>query len=286
MRVQRAKVIHIILILIVTVIGIIVAFPLFWMVRSSLVSKAQFFSRPPVIWPSVMLFSNFTKAMERIDFGRQLWNSVSIVVPYVIGNVVTCSISAYAFARIEFPLKKLWFTCIISTMMLPSAVTLIPQYTLYTQFGWVGADALFNGKLPLIIPAFLCSGGNAYFLFLLRQFFMTIPKELDEAAKMDGAGHFRIYSTILIPLIRPALIVVALFSFINCWNEFFYTLIYLQGEKSYTLTLGLYIVNGMKISNYEQVMALAIIVTSPCLVFFLIGNRYFTEGITFTGIKG
>jgi multiple sugar transport system permease protein len=171
-------------------------------------------------------------------------------------------------------------------MMLPSAVTLIPQYTLYTKFGWVGTDALFNGKLPLIVPAFLCSGGNAYFLFLLRQFFVTIPKELDEAARMDGAGHFRIYSTIMLPLIRPAIIVVALFSFINSWNEFFYTLIYLQGEKSYTLTLGLYIVNGMKISNYEQVMALAIIVTSPCLLFFLIGNKYFTEGITFTGIKG
>ncbi|HHU75199.1 MAG TPA: carbohydrate ABC transporter permease [Clostridiales bacterium] len=283
---KKYKVINFLLIALVSLIGILVAFPIFWMIRSSLVSKAQFFSRPPVIWPSKMLFSNFTKAMERIDFGRQLWNSVSIVVPYVIGNVITCSISAYAFARIEFPLKKLWFACIISTMMLPSAVTLIPQYTLYTKFGWVGTDALFNGKLPLIVPAFLCSGGNAYFLFLLRQFFVTIPKELDEAARMDGAGHFRIYSTIMLPLIRPAIIVVALFSFINSWNEFFYTLIYLQGEKSYTLTLGLYIVNGMKISNYEQVMALAIIVTSPCLLFFLIGNKYFTEGITFTGIKG
>ncbi|BCN30062.1 carbohydrate ABC transporter permease [Anaeromicropila herbilytica] len=282
----KKKVVNILAILFVALLAIIVAFPIFWMIRSSLVSKMEFFRRPPVIWPSKMLFSNFTKAMERIDFSRQLFNSISIVVPYVLGSVITCSLSAYAFARLKFPFKNVWFICIISTMMLPSAVTLIPQYLMYTSFGMVGVDSMFGGKLPLILPAFLCAGGNAYFLFLLRQFFISIPKDLDEAAKIDGAGHFRIYSQIMLPLIKPAVIVVALFSFINCWNEFFNTLIYLQGEKSYTLTLGLYIVNGMRISNYEQVMALAIIVSAPCLVFFLIGNKYFVEGITFSGLKG
>ena len=123
-------------------------------------------------------------------------------------------------------------------------------------------------------------------VFRLRQFFSTIPKDLDEAAKIDGAGRFRIFVQIMLPLIKPALVVVALFSFINCWNEFFYTLIYLQGEKSYTLSLGLYMVNGIRLSNFEQVMALAVIVTLPCLVFFLIGNKYLVEGITLTGIKG
>lgn len=282
----KKKVVNLVSILFVTIVALIVAFPIFWMIRCSLVSKMEFFRRPPVLWPDKMLVSNFTKAIKRIDFSRQLFNSISIVLPYVIGNVITCSLSAYAFARLKFPLKNVWFLCCISTMMLPSAVTLIPQYMMFTSFGMVGVDSVFGGKLPLILPAFLCAGGNAYFLFLLRQFFASIPKDLDEAAKIDGAGHFRIYSKIMLPLIKPAVIVVALFSFINCWNEFFNTLIYLQGEKSYTLTLGLYIVNGMKISNYEQVMALAIIVSAPCLVFFLIGNKYFVEGITFSGLKG
>lgn len=283
---RKKQAVNALLICIVVILAVFVAFPLFWMVRSSLVTKTEFFTRPPVLWPEKMMFSNFANAMDRIDFGRQLFNSLSIVIPYVIGNVLTCSISAYAFARLRFPLRNFWFICVIATMMLPSAVTLVPQYSMYTAFGWVGADSVLGGKLPLIVPAFLCAGGNAYFVFLLRQFFSTIPKELDEAAKIDGAGQVRIFVQIMLPLVKPALIVVALFSFINCWNEFFNTLIYLQGEESYTLTLGLYMINGMKINNYEQVMALALIVTLPCLIFFLIGNKYFVEGITMSGIKG
>jgi multiple sugar transport system permease protein len=280
------KLSHYVLIAVLTLVAVFVAFPLFWMVRSSLVTKAEFFSRPPVIWPDKIMLSNFARAIERINFGRQLMNSLSIVIPYVAGNAITCSITAYAFARMRFPLRNFWFICIISTMMLPSAVTLIPQYMMYAKFGWVGAGVVFGGKLPLIIPAFLCAGGNAYFVFLLRQFFLTIPGDLDEAARIDGAGHLYIFLKIMLPLVKPALVVVILFSFINCWNEFFNTLIYLQGEKSYTLTLGLYMINGMKINNYEQVMALALIVTAPCLIFFLIGNKYFVEGIALTGIKG
>ncbi len=277
---DRGKVINILLITLVTVLGILVAFPLYWLIRSSLVSKPEFLARPPVWIPSRLMFSNFSKAIERIDFPVQLWNSISIVVPYVVGNVITTSFAGYAFARLRFPLKKMWYLLVISTMMLPSAVTLIPQYMMYSSLKLVGT------KLPLILPAFLCAGGNAYFVFLLSKFFNTIPKELDEAACIDGAGYFRTYFEILLPLIRPALIVVALFSFINCWNEFFYTLIYLQGEKMYTLTLGLYTVNGLRIPNYEQVMALTVIIVLPCLILFMIGNKYFIKGIALTGIKG
>lgn len=277
---NRGTVLNILLIIIVTVLGILVAFPLFWLMRSSVVSKPEFLARPPIWIPSRIMISNFSKAIERIDFPLQLWNSISIVVPYVIGNVITTSFAGYAFARLRFPLKKVWFLLVISTMMLPSAVTLVPQYMMYSSLNLVGT------KLPLILPAFLCAGGNAYFVFLLKQFYNTIPKELDEAACIDGAGYFRTYLEILLPLIRPALIVVALFSFINCWNEFFYTLIYLQGEKMYTLTLGLYTVNGLRIPNYEQVMALTVIIALPCLVLFLVGNKYFIKGIALTGIKG
>lgn len=277
---DRSKVINGFLIALVTVLGIFVAFPLFWLIRSSLVSKPEFLARPPVFIPEHLMFSNYSKAIERINFPLQLWNSISIVVPYVVGNVITTSFAGYAFARLRFPLKKMWYLLVISTMMLPSAVTLIPQYMMYSSLNIVGT------KLPLILPAFLCAGGNAYFVFLLSKFFNTIPKELDEAACIDGAGYFRTYVSIMLPLIRPALIVVALFSFINCWNEFFYTLIYLQGEKMYTLTLGLYTVNGLRIPNYEQVMALTVIIVLPCLILFLIGNKYFIKGIALTGIKG
>lgn len=277
---RRSKNVSRILVVLSFLLGLIIAFPLYWLIRSSLVSKPEFLARPPVFFPGVLMFSNYLKAMGRINFPLELWNSISIVVPYVVGNVITTSFAGYSFARLRFPLKRMWFVLVISTMMLPSAVTLLPQYMMYSAMHITGT------KLPLIIPAFFCAGGNAYFVFLLRQFFYTIPVELDEAAHIDGAGYFKIYSGIMLPLIRPALIVVALFSFINCWNEFFYTLIYLQGEKMYTLTLGLYMVNGLKIPNYEQVMALTILVILPCLLLFMVGNRYFIKGISLTGIKG
>ena len=272
--------IHILLVFIAFILGFVMFFPLYWLIRGSLVSSQEFFARPPVFFPSSLEFSNYPLAIARINFPLQLWNSICIVVPYVIGNIITCSFAGYAFARLRFPLRRMWFVLVISTMMLPSSVTLLPQYQMYSAMHLVGT------KLPLIIPAFFCSGGNAYFVFLLRQFFKSIPKELDEAARIDGAGFFRIYAQIMLPLIKPALIVVALFSFINCWNEFFYTLIYLQGEKMYTLTLGLYMINSLKLPNFEQVMALTVIVALPCLLFFLIGNKYFVKGIALTGIKG
>ncbi|MCG7381640.1 carbohydrate ABC transporter permease [Paenibacillus sp. ACRRY] len=276
---NRRRAIHFGLIVLSLLLALIFAFPLYWLLRGAMVSHSEILARPPVFFPKELGFENFRLGLERIQFWRQLWNSVSIVVPYVIGTVITTSFAAYAFAKLRFPMRGAWFVLVISSMMLPSAVTLLPQFSLYTSLG-------LAGKPALIIPAFFCAGGNAYFVFLLRQFFMTIPAELSEAAKIDGAGYFRIYYRIMLPLIRPAMIVVALFSFINCWNEFFYTMIYLKTEADYTLPMGLYMVNGMRIPNYEQVMALALIVTLPCLVFFLIGNKYFVEGITLTGIKG
>lgn len=276
---RRRKCINLLLILLIFGLAIVFAFPLYWLVRGSLVSNKELLTRPPVYFPTAFHFDNYAKAIARIDFARQLFNSVSIAVPYVLGTLVTTSFAGYAFARLRFPLRGFWFALVISTMMLPSAVTLLPQYGLYSSLG-------LANKAALIIPAFFCAGGNAYFVFLLRQFFMTIPIEMDEAARIDGAGYMKIYTRIMLPLIRPAMIVVGLFSFINCWNEFFYTMIYLKSQDDYTLPLGLYIVNGLKVPNYEQVLALALIVASPCLVFFFIGNRYFVEGIALGGIKG
>ena len=277
--VRRRKTIHILLVLSAFCLAAVCAFPLYWLIRGSLVSNHELLTRPPVYFPTAFHFENYTKAIARIDFTRQLFNSVSIAIPYVLGTLVTTSFAGYAFARLRFPLRGMWFSIVISTMMLPSAVTLLPQYSLYASLG-------LANKAALVIPAFFCAGGNAYFVFLLRQFFLTIPLEMDEAARIDGAGYMKIFTRIMLPLIRPAMIVVGLFSFINCWNEFFYTMIYLKSQDDYTLPLGLYIVNGLKVPNYEQVLALALIVATPCLIFFFIGNRYFVEGITLGGIKG
>lgn len=276
--VRKRKAINAGLIVLACLIGFLVAFPLYWLVRSALLTKSQLFARPPVFFPTDFQWVNFSLGAKRIDFFRQLYNSVSIAVPYVLGTVVTCSFAGYAFSRLRFPLRDMWFWLIVSSMMLPNVVTLLPQVQLYSALN-------IANKWALIVPAFFCAGGNAYFVFLLRQFFSTIPKELDEAARIDGAGFFRIYASIMLPLIRPALIVVALFSFINSWNEIFYTMIYLQSEDQYTLPLGLLIVEGIKTPHYEQVMALTLIVSIPCLVFFFIGNRYFVEGISAGAVK-
>lgn len=287
---RKAKIINGLLIAFVAILGLLMAFPLYWLIRCSLVSRAEFynpefFEDPPRLFPKDIQWSNYKKAISRINFPQQLKNSLSITVPYVIGNLITTSVAAYAFARIRFPLRKVWFALIISTMMLPNAVTLIPQYELYDKMNLVGANSIWGGRFPLIIPAFFCTSGNPYFVFLLKQFFLTVPKELDESARIDGAGFTRVFINIMLPLIRPALIVVGLFSFINAWNEFFYSIIYLHSEKMYTLTLGLYIIQGVRLTNYEQVMALAVLLTVPCLLLFLIGNRYFVEGVKLSGIK-
>lgn len=276
---KQKQLIQVLLILCAVLIGIAVAFPLYWLARSSIVTKQELFARPPVFFPEVIQWKNFPLGMKRINFLQQLWNSVSIAFPYVFGTIATCACAGYAFARLRFPLRNFWFALIISSMMLPNVVTLLPQVQLYSSLH-------IANKWALILPAFFCAGGNAYFVFLLRQFFSTIPKELDEAARIDGAGQLRVFFSIMLPLVRPALIVVGLFSFINTWNEIFYSTIYLQSESQYTLPLGLLIVQGIKSPNYELVMALTLIVCAPCLLLFFIGNRYFVEGISTGAVKG
>lgn len=275
----KKKVINGLLIALAIFLALLVAFPLYWLLRSAIVTKQELFARPPVFFPAEIQWQNFSKGMARVPFWSQLWNSISIAVPYVIGTVITCSFSGYAFARLRFPLRGFWFGLVISSMMLPSVVTLLPQVALYSSMG-------IANKWALIIPAFFCAGGNAYFVFLLRSFFLTISPELDEAARIDGAGTLRIFFSIMLPLVKPAMIVTGLFSFINSWNEMFYSSIYLTKEVEYTMPLGLLMVQGIKTPNYEQMMALTVLVSLPCLIFFLIGNKFFVEGISLGAVKG
>lgn len=276
---RRNKAINGVLITIAILIGILFLFPIYWMIRSSFMGLKELYSNPPVFFPHEPTVQNYLAALSQGDLPLQFRNSVVITVLCVIGNLLSCSLTAYAFARFEFRFRKIWFALIISTMMLPSAVTLIPQYRIWSALHLSGTIA------PLVVPAFF--GGTAYFTFMLRQFFMTIPRELDEAAKVDGASYFRIYTSIILPLSRPAMIVVGLFAFVNSWNEFFYTNIYLNGHPEWkTLTLGLYLFKGVYSTNYSAVLAMACIISIPALIIFLIGNRYFVEGISMTGIKG
>lgn len=276
---RKKKIADGILIAVAVFAGLVFLFPIFWMVRSSFMGLEELYRTPPVIIPRMGTMKNYGEALKQSDLLLQFRNSCMITALCVAGTVLSSSVTAYGFSRFEFKYKNVWFMLIISTMMLPAAVTLIPQYQMWNKLHLLGTIA------PMVVPAWF--GGSAYFTFMLRQFFQTIPKELDEAARVDGAGYFRIYCKIILPLTKPALIVVALFAFVNAWNEFFYTVIYLNGHQELkTLTLGLYMFKGVYSTNYGAVLALAAIISIPALIFFLIGNRYFVEGISMTGIKG
>ena len=252
--------------------------PLYWLVRSSLMEMWQIFLMPPVWIPNPIKFENYSEALTILPFARYFVNTVIIVVFSVVGAVLTSSLCAFSFARMRWPLRNVIFGMILSSMMLPYAVTLIPTF-----IGWkfIGGIDTF---LPLIIPAWF--GGGAFNIFLLRQFYMTIPRELDEAAAIDGASHFRIYAQIILPLTKPALIVVGLFAFLFYWNDFLGPLVYLNSEENYTLALGLQLFRGMYNSQWHLMMAASTVVVFPAILVFLLGQKYFIEGIALTGLKG
>ncbi|MBR0463394.1 MAG: carbohydrate ABC transporter permease [Clostridia bacterium] len=248
------------------------------MVRSSLLPMAQIFRMPPIWIPNPPQFGNYSQALRILPFGRYLGNTLTILIPTMVGTLLTSSISAYAFARIEWPGRDIWFGLIITGMMLPYAVTLIPTF-----LGWKLLGA-YGSYYPLIVPSWF--GGGAFNIFMLRQFYMTIPHELDEAAYMDGAGHLRIYFFILLPLIKSALIVVGLFTFIRVWNDFLGPLVYLKTEKQFTLAIGLQQFVGQYTAQWHLLMAASTLVALPTVTIYLIGQRYFVEGIALTGLKG
>lgn len=213
----------IILAVILILCGIVVIFPIFWMLRTSLMSNLEINQYPPKLLPKKLLFSNYRDALTTFTFGRYLMNTMTIEIPSVFGVIFTSSIAAYAFARMEFPLKNLWFSLIIGSMLMPAAVTLIPIFITWSKLG------CYNSYIPLIVPAYL--GGGAFNIFLIRQFMMTIPKDIDEAAIIDGASHIQILFQILMPMIKPVLISVGLFTFINLWNDLLGPVIYIYQIK-------------------------------------------------------
>ena len=252
--------------------------PLYWMVRSSFMKNTDIYSmRPFVFWPKEMLWSNYTDAMKAANFGRYAVNTLIVVGGCMVGTLVTASMAAYAFSRVKWKGRSACFALILTTMMLPGSVTLIPQFMIWRNLN------LVDTYWPLILPSFF--GGGAFNIFLLRQFFLGIPRELDEAARIDGAGPFQIFLRVILPLSKSALVVVALFTFLNNWNDFFGPIIYLNSKEHFTLAIGQLQFKGDYSTKWNLLMAASTIVVAPCVAIYLFGQKHLIEGISLTGLK-
>jgi multiple sugar transport system permease protein len=254
-------------------------YPVIWMVVSSLRPNEEIFRDPGIILDSFEV-SNYVDGWNALSypFNVYLWNSAIIVAGCIIGNLVSCSLAAYAFARLEFTGKRIWFGVMLLSIMLPIHVIIVPQYVLFSQLGWI------NTFLPLIVPKLLAV--DAFFIFLMVQFIRGIPKELDEAARIDGAGHPRIYLQIILPLMVPALATTAIFTFIWTWNDFFSQLVFLTKPELYTVPLALRsFEDSQGTTNYAQMFAMSVVSLIPIFLIFLFGQKFLIKGIATTGIK-
>jgi multiple sugar transport system permease protein len=255
-----------------------VMLPIWWMFRSSLMTNAELYAYPPSFFPSRWLISNYKATLKYFKFLTYLKNSMTIIVPSVIGGTITATLAGYAFGRLRFKGRDFIFSLCVGTMLLPTMVTLIPLYIFWTRLMGLG-----NTYWPLILPHFC--GGGAFNIFLIRQFVKTIPRELDEAATIDGAGHMKILTSIIIPAIRPAMIVVGLLLFIMLWNDMLQQLVYIDKPENFTIAIGLNIFRGALKADWSKIMAATCMSFTPGVIFYLIGQRYFIEGIVMTGMK-
>ena len=264
--------------LLLLVLAAFAMLPIWWIFRTSLMTNPEAQQYPPAFFPSRWLFSNYATTLQTYDFPLYLKNSMMIIVPSVIFGTVTATMCGYALARLRFRGKQFVFTLCVGSMLLPSMVTLIPLYIMWTKiFG------LTDSYLPLILP-YLC-GGGAFNIFLIRQFISSIPKELDEAAKLDGAGSLRILISILLPSIRSAIIVVALFLFITIWNDLLQQTVYIQSEAKQTIAIAITKFTSATNNDYSKTMCATCMSFVPVIVIYLLGQRYFVEGIVMTGMK-
>lgn len=275
---KQKKFVHRLLLLgVLIALGMAFILPFLFMLSSSLKSSSAIFSFPPKILPDEFQWVNYLEAMKRMQFWLLFKNTTVITVLTIIGTLISCTLAGYGFARIDFKGKSIWFMVLIASMIIPYQITMIPLYMLMRNLGWI------DSFLPLVVPAFF---GNAFYIFLIRQFFLSITKELDEAATIDGCGPYRIFIWILLPLIKPVLATVTIFTFMSTWNDFLGPLIYLHSDEVKTLSLGLYVFQGVNATDWQYLMAAAVLILMPCLIIFFFFQRYFIEGTTVTGIKG
>ncbi len=269
----RAALIHLALLS-----GVVFMFlPLAWTLSTSLKDVSDLYVFPPEWIPDPIRWSNYREAVTAIPFMRYLWNTTVITGASIIGKVISVTLVAFAFSRLRWRGRDTLFLVMLSTLMLPPHVTLIPQFILFKNLGWI------DTFLPLIVPDFF---GGPFLTFLVRQFFMSIPYELDDAARIDGCSSFGVYWRIIMPLSVPAIIAVVIFVFNNSWNEFLHPLIYLQSSDKFTLALGLRLFQGEASTSWHLLMAASLLTMLPVLILFFVAQKYFMQGVVFTGLKG
>ncbi len=257
--------------------GITFMLPFVWMISSSLKPNVDIFELPVRLIPKTYRLENYIDATNAIPFWQYLWNSTYYTIFATIGAVLSNTFIAYGFARVRWRGRNVLFIIVIATMMLPFQVRMIPLYILFAKIGWL------NSFLPLIVPNFF---GNAFYIFLMRQFMMTLPKELDDAARIDGASEWGIFWRIAVPLSKPAILTVAIFEIIHTWHDFIGPLVYLRHPTKYTLSIGLRLYFTQYGAEWGLLMAAAAMFTIPMVIFFFFAQRSFIEGITLTGLKG
>lgn len=252
--------------------------PLIYMISTSLKDYGKEFTFPIEWIPDPIVWSNYATALDRVPVLTFFTNTMIVTVSTLVGGLLTASLVAYGFARMRFPGRDFLFMLMLSGMMLPYMVTLIPQFVLFRNLGWI------NTLLPLIVPSFF--GGHPFYIFLLRQFFKGLPTDLEDAAKLDGAGFFRIWWTIAMPLARPGLATVAILSILNHWNDFTAPLVYLNTQDKWTLALGIRLFRDQYQINFNLMMAYAVMMTIPVFTVFFAFQKYFVRGITISGMGG
>lgn len=268
--------------LVVTALGVIFMLPFVFALSSSLKTHVQIHEFPPRWIPTTIHWDNYAEVFRQVPFGKFIKNSMLVVVLAGSGQIVSAVMVAYGFARFRFPGREVLFMLVLSTMMLPWVVTVIPTFILFKYLGWL------NSLKPLIVPAYF--GGGAFFIFLLRQFFMTIPLDLDEAAIIDGANRATILLKVILPLSKPAIATVAIFSLLGSWNDFFGPLIFLDSQEKFTVALGLRLLQqtahlgGRPVD--QLLMAASMMTTLPVVLLFFVMQKYFIQGIVMTGLKG
>jgi len=268
--------------LFIIVLGLAMIYPVLWMIVSSFKPNNMIFSDPGLI-PKAVTIENYISGWQGYagtDFGRFFVNSILMCAGAVVGNLIACTMAAYAFARLKFAGRGFWFAVMMVTLMLPGHVTLVPRYILFNTFGWVGS------YLPILVPKFLAT--DAFFVFLLVQFIRSLPKELDEAAIIDGCGKVGVFLRIIVPLAIPALVTTALFTFLWTWDDFFNQLLYLSSPPIFSVSRALrtFVGDAGAVSNWGGALAMATLSMVPIFILFFTLQKYFVQGISTTGIKG
>lgn len=263
--------------LILILFALIFILPFIFLLTGSFKTSSELFHVPFQWLPKHWTLDNYKQVFTKIPFFRYLLNTLIIVVFNLIGALVSNSLIGYGFSRLRWPGRDKVFLIVIATMILPYQVTLIPLYIMYTRIKWVGTF------LPLIVPGFF---GNAFFIFLMRQFLVSIPKEITESARIDGASEFRVFAQIILPISKPVLATVAIMSFMNSWKDFLGPLVFLGSDKLYTLSLAASMLRSNLNPNWELLLALGVVMVLPVLILFFVLQKYFIQGITMGGVKG